>query len=55
MLLTEKFHVEEFCFAGECPSVDVTISKSVDEMHSEYDKYEANTVLLPKTRFLVLS
>ena len=35
-----KFHVEEYCFAGECPTMDVAVSNSVNEVSSEDDRYE---------------
>ncbi len=37
-----KFHVEEYCFAGECPTIDVTMNNSMNDMSDDddNDKYE---------------
>ena len=40
-----KFHVEEYCFAGECPSVDVAANSSMDEISSNVDKYEISVCI----------
>ena len=37
-----KFDVKEYCFAGEYPTVGVTISNGMDEVSSEDDQYENN-------------
>ena len=33
-----KFNVEEYCFAGLCPSIDVTMSNDMNDMPDD-DKY----------------
>ena len=33
-----KFNVEEYCFAGICPSIDVTMSNDMNDMSND-DKY----------------
>ena len=35
-----KFHVEDYCFAGDCPTVDVTMSNN--EPDNDSDKYVLN-------------
>ena len=35
-----KFHVEEYCFAGEYSTVGVAASHDADEVSSEDDRYE---------------
>ena len=38
-----KFHVGEYCFAGECPTVDVTMSNSINNMpDDDSDKYDSS-------------
>ena len=35
-----KFHVEDYCFAGECPTVDVTMNNGIDDRpDDDNDKY----------------
>ena len=35
-----KFRVEEYCFAGECPTVGVAVSNGMEEVSNEDDRYD---------------